>query len=278
MITGKGAYSRLKFESGVHRVQRVPDTEASGRIHTSTATVVVLPEVEDVEIDINPADIKMEVFRASGAGGQHINKTSSAVRLIHIPTGMVAECQTERSQFQNRDYAMRLLRSRLYEQEKAKQDSEVANARKSQVGSGDRSEKIRTYNYPQGRITDHRIGLSIYQMEKIDESKWDEYLDWSADFEYNKIGIPKPDLVIFLDMPVEVSQKLMTARYDGDESKKDVHEANVDFLNKCRKSALYTASKQGWAVIPCSDGEKPLPIEEIHNTILDFVKKELKEK
>ncbi len=119
---------------------------------------------------------------------------------------------------------------------------------------------------------------SIYQMEKIDESKWDEYLDWSADFEYNKIGIPKPDLVIFLDMPVEVSQRLMTARYDGDESKKDVHEANVDFLNKCRKSALYTASKQGWAVIPCSDGEKPLPIEEIHNTILDFVKKELKEK
>lgn len=119
---------------------------------------------------------------------------------------------------------------------------------------------------------------SIYQMEKIDESKWDEYLDWSADFEYNKIGIPKPDLVIFLDMPVEVSQRLMTARYDGDESKKDVHEANVDFLNKCRKSALYTAYKQGWAVIPCSDGEKPLPIEEIHNTILDFVKKELKEK
>ena len=166
MITGKGAYSRLKFESGVHRVQRVPDTEASGRIHTSTATVVVLPEVEDVEIDINPADIKMEVFRASGAGGQHINKTSSAVRLIHIPTGMVAECQTERS-----------LRSRLYEQEKAKQDSEVANARKSQVGSGDRSEKIRTYNYPQGRITDHRIGLSIYQMENFLNGDLDEMID-----------------------------------------------------------------------------------------------------
>lgn len=177
MITGKGAYSRLKFESGVHRVQRVPDTEASGRIHTSTATVVVLPEVEDVEIDINPADIKMEVFRASGAGGQHINKTSSAVRLIHIPTGMVAECQTERSQFQNRDYAMKLLRSRLYEQEKAKQDSEVANARKSQVGSGDRSEKIRTYNYPQGRITDHRIGLSIYQMENFLNGDLDEMID-----------------------------------------------------------------------------------------------------
>ena len=177
MITGKGAYSRLKFESGVHRVQRVPDTEASGRIHTSTATVVVLPEVEDVEIEINPADIKMEVFRASGAGGQHINKTSSAVRLIHIPTGMVAECQTERSQFQNRDYAMKLLRSRLYEQEKAKQDNEVANARKSQVGSGDRSEKIRTYNYPQGRITDHRIGLSIYQMENFLNGDLDEMID-----------------------------------------------------------------------------------------------------
>jgi len=177
MITGKGAYSRLKFESGVHRVQRVPDTEASGRIHTSTATVVVLPEVEDVEIQLNPADIKMEVFRASGAGGQHINKTSSAVRLIHIPTGMVAECQTERSQFQNRDYAMRLLRSRLYEQEKQKQDSEVANARKSQVGSGDRSEKIRTYNYPQGRITDHRIGLSIYQMENFLNGDLDEMID-----------------------------------------------------------------------------------------------------
>ena len=177
MISGKGAYSRLKFESGVHRVQRVPDTEASGRIHTSTATVVVLPEVEDVDIEINPADIKMEVFRASGAGGQHINKTSSAVRLIHIPTGMVAECQTERSQFQNRDYAMKLLRSRLYEIEKQKQDAEIANARKSQVGSGDRSEKIRTYNYPQGRITDHRIGLSIYQMENFLNGDLDEMID-----------------------------------------------------------------------------------------------------
>ncbi len=177
MVTGKGAYSRLKFESGVHRVQRVPDTESSGRIHTSTATVAVLPVVEDVEIEINPADIKMEVFRASGAGGQHINKTSSAVRLIHIPTGMVAECQTERSQLQNREYAMRLLRSRLYDIEKQKHDSEIANARKSQVGSGDRSEKIRTYNYPQGRITDHRIGMSIFQMENFLNGDIDEMID-----------------------------------------------------------------------------------------------------
>ena len=177
MITGKGVYSRLKFESGVHRVQRVPDTESSGRIHTSTATVAVLPVVEDVEIEINPADIKMEVFRASGAGGQHVNKTSSAVRLIHVPTGMVAECQTERSQVQNREYAMRLLKSRLYEQEKAKQDAELANARKTQVGSGDRSEKIRTYNYPQGRITDHRIGMSIFQFENFLNGDLDELID-----------------------------------------------------------------------------------------------------
>ena len=177
MITGKGAYSRLKFESGVHRVQRVPDTEASGRIHTSTATVAVLPVVEDVEIEINPADIKMEVFRSSGAGGQHINKTSSAVRLIHEPTGIVVECQTERSQFQNKDNAMRMLKTKLYDIEKQKQDSAVANARKSQVGSGDRSEKIRTYNYPQGRITDHRIGLSIYQMEDFLNGNLDEMID-----------------------------------------------------------------------------------------------------
>ena len=177
MITGKGAYSRFKFESGVHRVQRVPDTESSGRIHTSTATVAVLPEVEDVEVDINPADIRMEVFRASGAGGQHVNKTSSAVRLIHEPTGIVAECQTERSQVQNREYAMRLLRSRIYEIEKRKQESAVANERRSQVGSGDRSEKIRTYNYPQGRITDHRIGLSIYQFEDFLNGNLDEMID-----------------------------------------------------------------------------------------------------
>ena len=158
MITGKGAYSRLKFESGVHRVQRVPDTEASGRIHTSTSTVAVLPVVEDVEIDINPSDIKMEVFRASGAGGQHVNKT-------------------ERSQFQNKDNAMKMLRTKLYEIEKQKQDSEITNARRSQVGSGDRSEKIRTYNYPQGRITDHRIGFSIYQMEDFLNGNLDEMID-----------------------------------------------------------------------------------------------------
>ena len=177
MITGKGAYSRLKFESGAHRVQRVPDTESSGRIHTSTSTVAVLPVVEDVEIEINPSDIKMDVYRASGAGGQHVNKTSSAVRLTHIPTGIVAECQTERSQLQNREYAMRLLRSRLYEQEQSKRDAELANARKSQVGSGDRSEKIRTYNYPQGRITDHRIGMSIYQMDDFLNGNLDEMID-----------------------------------------------------------------------------------------------------
>lgn len=177
MITGKGAYSRFKFESGVHRVQRVPDTESSGRIHTSTATVAVLPEVEEVEVEINPADIRMEVYRASGAGGQHVNKTSSAVRLIHEPTGIVAECQTERSQVQNREYAMRLLRSRIYQIEKEKQDKELASERKSQVGSGDRSEKIRTYNYPQGRITDHRIGLSIFQFENFLNGDLDEMID-----------------------------------------------------------------------------------------------------
>lgn len=177
MITGKGAYSRLKFESGVHRVQRVPETESSGRIHTSTATVAVLPVVEDVEIEINPADVKMEVFRSSGAGGQHVNKTSSAVRLIHEPTGIVVECQNERSQLQNREYAMKMLRSKLYEQEKAKQDKELASERRSQVGSGDRSEKIRTYNYPQGRITDHRIGFSIYQMEDFLNGNLDEMID-----------------------------------------------------------------------------------------------------
>ena len=177
MITGKGAYSRLKFESGVHRVQRVPDTEASGRIHTSTASVSILPEVGDVEININPADVKMEVFRASGAGGQHVNKTSSAVRLIHIPTGMVVECQSERSQFQNRDYAMKLLQSKLYEKEKAERDQEIDSARRSQIGNADRSEKIRTYNYPQGRITDHRIGFNVFKFQNFLDGDLDEMID-----------------------------------------------------------------------------------------------------
>ena len=177
MITGKGAYSRLKFESGVHRVQRVPDTEASGRIHTSTASVSILPEVGDVEININPADVKMEVFRASGAGGQHVNKTSSAVRLIHIPTGMVVECQSERSQFQNRNYAMKLLQSKLYEKEKAERDQEIDSARRSQIGNADRSEKIRTYNYPQGRITDHRIGFSVFKFQNFLDGDLDEMID-----------------------------------------------------------------------------------------------------
>ena len=177
MITGKGAYSRLKFESGVHRVQRVPDTESSGRIHTSTATVAVLPEVDDVEIEINPADLKVDTFRSSGAGGQHINKTESAIRITHIPTGAAVECQTERSQIQNRETAMSMLRAKLYEAELQKQASEQANTRKSQVGSGDRSEKIRTYNFPQGRITDHRIGLSIYQMDNFLNGDLDEMID-----------------------------------------------------------------------------------------------------
>ena len=177
MITGKGAYSRLKFESGVHRVQRVPDTESSGRIHTSTATVAVLPEVDDVEVEINPADLKVDTFRSSGAGGQHINKTESAIRITHIPTGVVVECQTERSQIQNRETAMKMLRSKLYEAELEKQNSEFASARKSQVGSGDRSEKIRTYNFPQGRITDHRIGLSMFQVDEFLNGGLDEMID-----------------------------------------------------------------------------------------------------
>ena len=167
IVNGQGAYSRLKYESGVHRVQRVPETESGGRIHTSTATVAVMPEVEDVEVEINPADVKMEVFRSSGAGGQHINKTSSAVRLIHVPTGMVAECQEERSQVQNREKAMRLLRARLYEIELEKQQKENAEEKRSQLGTGDRSEKIRTYNFPQGRVTDHRIKLTLYNMDAV---------------------------------------------------------------------------------------------------------------
>ena len=177
VVTGKGAYSRLKYEAGVHRVQRVPVTESGGRIHTSTATVAVMPEAEDVDVEINPADVKMEVFRSSGAGGQHINKPSSAVRLIHIPTGMVAECQEERSQLQNREKAMRLLRARLYEIEYNKKHDEAAEAKRSQVGTGDRSEKIRTYNFPQGRVTDHRIGLTLYSIDKVLNGDLDPLLD-----------------------------------------------------------------------------------------------------
>lgn len=165
MVEGDGAYSRFKFESGVHRVQRVPETESQGRIHTSTVTVAVLPEVPDVEIEINPVDIVIESCKSSGAGGQHINKTESAVRLTHKPTGIVIECQNERSQFQNKEKALKMLRAKLYELKQNEQDRMIASTRKSQVGTGDRSEKIRTYNYPQSRVTDHRIGYSIYSLE-----------------------------------------------------------------------------------------------------------------
>ena len=176
-IEGDGAYSRLKFESGVHRVQRVPETESGGRIHTSTATVAVLPEVDEVDFELNPADIEMQVFRSSGAGGQHINKTSSAVRLIHKPTGTVVECQQERSQFQNRDKAMQLLRSRLYEEKVREQEQAVTDQRRSQVGTGMRNERIRTYNFPQGRMTDHRIGLTLYKLENVMNGDLDEIID-----------------------------------------------------------------------------------------------------
>ena len=176
-ITGDGAYSRLKYESGVHRVQRVPETETQGRIHTSTATVAVLPEVDDVEIDINPADLQIDTYRASGAGGQHVNKTESAIRITHLPTGTVVECQDERSQFKNKDRAMKVLRSRLYEAKQREQDAQVAQQRKSQVGTGDRSERIRTYNFPQGRLTDHRIGLTIYRLEEMLSGDLDEVID-----------------------------------------------------------------------------------------------------
>ncbi len=176
-IEGAGAYSRFKYESGVHRVQRVPETESQGRIHTSTVTVAVLVEADEVEIDINPTDLKIDVFRASGAGGQHINKTESAVRITHLPTGVVVECQDERSQFKNKDKAMKVLRSRLYEAKLEAHEAAIAEERRGQVGTGNRSERIRTYNYPEGRITDHRIGLTIYRLENILNGNIDDVID-----------------------------------------------------------------------------------------------------
>jgi len=177
LISGDGAYSRFKFESGVHRVQRVPETETGGRIHTSTVTVAVLPEAEEVELDINPADLQIDTFRSSGAGGQHINKTESAIRITHLPTGTVVECQDERSQFKNKDKAMRVLRARLLEQKQQEQQSAIAADRKAQVGTGDRSERIRTYNFPQGRVTDHRIGLTLYKIDTILDGDLDEIVE-----------------------------------------------------------------------------------------------------
>ena len=176
-IEGSGAYSRLKFESGVHRVQRIPSTEAGGRIHTSTVTVAVLPEVEEIDVDINPNDLRVDTYRASGAGGQHVNKTDSAIRITHLPTGLVVTCQDQRSQHKNRDKAMAILRSKLYEIAQNEQSSEIAQERKSQVGTGDRSERIRTYNYPQGRVTDHRIGLTLYKIDDILDGDIDEIID-----------------------------------------------------------------------------------------------------
>lgn len=177
MVIGEGAYSRLKFESGVHRVQRVPETETQGRIHTSTVTVAVLPEVDDVEVDINPADLQIDTYRSSGAGGQHVNKTESAIRITHLPTGIVVECQDERSQFKNKDKALKVLRSRLYEAAQQEQIDKIASERKAQVGTGDRSERIRTYNYPQGRVSEHRIGLTLYRLEQILNGDLDEIID-----------------------------------------------------------------------------------------------------
>ena len=177
IVEGRGAYSRLKYESGVHRVQRVPETESGGRVHTSTATVAVLPEMEEVDVQINPADIEMQVYRSSGAGGQHINKTSSAVRLIHKPTGIVVACQEERSQVQNREKCMRMLASKLYEMEQSRVESEVTGLRRSQVGTGMRNERIRTYNFPQGRVTDHRVGLTLYKIDAVMDGDLDEIIN-----------------------------------------------------------------------------------------------------
>ena len=177
LIEGDGAYSKLKYESGVHRVQRVPDTEASGRIHTSTVTVAVLPEVEEVELEILPTDLQIDTYRSGGAGGQHVNKTESAIRITHLPTGIVVECQDERSQYKNKDKAMRVLRSRLYERMQQEQNDKIASERRSQVGTGDRSERIRTYNFPQGRVTDHRIGLTLYKIDAIMNGALDELVD-----------------------------------------------------------------------------------------------------
>lgn len=177
MLQGKGAYSRLKFESGTHRVQRVPETEASGRIHTSAATVAIMPEVEDVEVDINPNDLRVDVFRAGGHGGQCVNTTDSAVRITHIPTGLVVQCQDEKSQLKNKEKAMKVLKARLYEKLQQEKNSEIAEARRSQVGSGDRSERIRTYNFPQGRVTDHRIGMTIYQLDSFLDGEIDVMID-----------------------------------------------------------------------------------------------------
>ena len=180
IVNGRGAYSRLKYESGVHRVQRVPETESGGRVHTSTATVAVLPEMEEVDVQINPADIEMQVYRASGAGGQHVNKTSSAVRLIHKPSGIVVACQEERSQLQNREKCMRMLASKLYEIEQERIESEHGGLRKSQVGTGMRNERIRTYNFPQGRVTDHRIGLTLYKIDSVMDGDLDEIINGLA--------------------------------------------------------------------------------------------------
>ena len=180
LVNGAGAYSRLKYESGVHRVQRVPETESGGRVHTSTATVAVLPEMEEVDVQIRPEDVEMQVYRASGAGGQHVNKTSSAVRLIHKPTGIVVACQQERSQLQNREKCMRMLASKLYEMEQERIDSQVTGMRRSQVGTGMRNERIRTYNFPQGRVTDHRIGLTLYKIDAVMDGAIDELIDGLA--------------------------------------------------------------------------------------------------